>query len=43
VVSGTVWKVEPGGWSYHQAKKVCNTPTEMDDWSFDFNLIQHIS
>jgi hypothetical protein len=42
VISGTIWKVEPSGWSYSQAKRICNTPNEMDDWSFDFNLIQHI-
>lgn len=42
VASGTIWKVEPSGWSYQQAKRVCNTPKEMDDWSFDFNLIQQL-
>ncbi len=32
------WIVEPSGWSYSQAKRVCATPKEMDDWSFDYNL-----
>lgn len=34
------WKVEPSGWSYEQAKRVCATPKEMDDWSFVYNLVQ---
>jgi len=32
------WLVEPMGWSYRQAIQVCETPKEMDDWSFDYNL-----
>jgi hypothetical protein len=34
------WKVEPSGWSYEQAKRICATPKEMDDWSFVYNLVQ---
>jgi len=30
------WIVEPSGWSYAQAKRVCGTPKEMDEWSFDY-------
>ncbi len=34
------WVVEPIGWSYREAKQVCATPKEMDDWSFDYNLVK---
>jgi hypothetical protein len=35
-----VWTLEPTGWSYQQAKKTCATPKEIDDWSFDYNLVK---
>ena len=35
-----VWTLEPTGWSYQEAKKTCATPKEIDDWSFDYNLVK---
>jgi hypothetical protein len=37
-----VWKVEPTGWSYHHAKSLYLHPKDMDDWSFDYNLVKII-
>ena len=42
IVEKEKWKVEPSGWSYREAKRKFTSPKEMDDWSFDYNLVKMI-
>ena len=42
-LSSTEWKLKPNHvyWSYNEAiKKGCKTPKEIDDWSFNYNIIE---
>jgi serine/threonine protein kinase len=42
IVEKGKWKVEPSGWSYREAKTLYEDPKDMDDWSFDYNLVKMI-
>jgi hypothetical protein len=40
ISDGISWTLEPTGWSYQEAKKTCATHKDIDDWAFDYNLVQ---